>query len=246
MSPAATRILEGLPHSASGPRALPPPVLRYTGGILNYLIVALAVFSGAWGPKTDVRRPICESLPRPPEDPWPIPLRRPFAQAGGAVAARVSNASFALLSLIYSFTQLLDLADRLTNLAALTARVSQLREALVRPGTPGAAPDARVMLPPCSANGLEVSAHSISGSLLVEAVKVFPELQRLRPESLSVVTTVQHAQLDLRPSGDGGGGPIPWQVNSEMERLLSSFLELALGIRRQLEDRGRCSARCPS
>jgi hypothetical protein len=48
--------------------------------------------------------------------------------SGGATAERISNASFATLTLIYSFTQLLDMADQLSELAGLTARVEQLLE----------------------------------------------------------------------------------------------------------------------
>ena len=48
--------------------------------------------------------------------------------SSGAVAERISNASFATLMLIYSFTELLDLADVLSDFAGLTARIAQLLE----------------------------------------------------------------------------------------------------------------------
>lgn len=53
-----------------------------------------------------------------------------FAEAGdsGKAAQRISNASFATLSLIYSLTEVLDLADSLSTLAGLTARVADLRQ----------------------------------------------------------------------------------------------------------------------
>ena len=44
----------------------------------------------------------------------------------GQLAKWVSNASFATLTLIYSFTQMLDLASRFSTLAGVTLRVSQL------------------------------------------------------------------------------------------------------------------------
>ena len=47
---------------------------------------------------------------------------------GGETAQKISNASFATLSLIYSFTEVLDLSAKLSTLAGLTARVAQLQE----------------------------------------------------------------------------------------------------------------------
>ena len=44
------------------------------------------------------------------------------------MAQRISNASFATLSLIYSLTEILDLSDLLATLAGLTARVSVLMQ----------------------------------------------------------------------------------------------------------------------
>jgi hypothetical protein len=46
----------------------------------------------------------------------------------GKTAQQISNASFATLSLIYSFTETLNLSDDLATLAGLTARVAFLRE----------------------------------------------------------------------------------------------------------------------
>lgn len=77
----------------------------YFGALLNYGLVAAVVFSGAAG-----------------------------AASPGDLAQFVSNASFASLSLIYSFTELLDLGEKVSSLAALTARVVGLLEAL--PETP--------------------------------------------------------------------------------------------------------------
>ena len=48
--------------------------------------------------------------------------------SGGASAELISNASFATLMVIYSFTQLMDMADQLSELAGLTTRVAQLME----------------------------------------------------------------------------------------------------------------------
>jgi len=79
--------------------------IDYSGVLLNYALVGAAVFSGA------------------------------AASAGtggssGEVAKFVSNASFASLSLIYSFTEMLDLGEQVSSLAALTARVVGLLELL--------------------------------------------------------------------------------------------------------------------
>lgn len=46
----------------------------------------------------------------------------------GETAQQISNASFATLSLIYSFTETLNLSDDLATLAGLTARVAFLKE----------------------------------------------------------------------------------------------------------------------
>ena len=56
-----------------------------------------------------------------------------FAEAGdtGKVAQQISNASFATLSLIYSFTETLNLADSLATLAGLTNRIYVAQEVLL-------------------------------------------------------------------------------------------------------------------
>ena len=48
----------------------------------------------------------------------------------GEAAKWVSNASFATLTLIYSFTQLLDLANQSSTLVGVTLRVGQLLQVL--------------------------------------------------------------------------------------------------------------------
>lgn len=48
----------------------------------------------------------------------------------GQVAKWVSNASFATLTLIFSFTQLLDLGSQFSTLAGVTLRVGQLLQVL--------------------------------------------------------------------------------------------------------------------
>lgn len=50
----------------------------------------------------------------------------PVDMDSGEVAKWVSNASFATLTLIYSFTQLLDLASQMSTLVGVTLRVGQL------------------------------------------------------------------------------------------------------------------------
>lgn len=72
----------------------------YAGAMLNYVVVAAAVFAGMAG------------------------------NDGGQTAQFVSNASFATLALIYTVTELLDLSDRMSRLGGLTARVGELLDAL--------------------------------------------------------------------------------------------------------------------
>ena len=50
----------------------------------------------------------------------------PAGLDSGQLAKWVSNASFATLTLIYSFTQMLDLASQFSTLAGVTMRVGQL------------------------------------------------------------------------------------------------------------------------
>ena len=69
---------------------------------------------------------VSNTLPR-----WPFIISAGvFDSAGdtGQMAQRISNASFATLSLIYSLTEMLDLAELLATVAGLTARVSKLIE----------------------------------------------------------------------------------------------------------------------
>lgn len=54
----------------------------------------------------------------------------PADMDSGEVAKWVSNASFATLTLIYSFTQLLDLANQFSTLVGVTLRVGQLLQVL--------------------------------------------------------------------------------------------------------------------
>lgn len=78
----------------------------YAGALLNYCLVAAVVF-------------------------WKgVPASGGGSGSGGEIAQFVSNASFVTLALIYTLTELLDLADNLARLAALTARVGGLSEVL--------------------------------------------------------------------------------------------------------------------
>lgn len=72
----------------------------YAGALLNYGLVAGALFS------------------------------RADSGSGGEDAQFVSNASFMTLALVYSFTELLDLAEALASAAALASRVGQLLDFL--------------------------------------------------------------------------------------------------------------------
>ena len=77
-----------------------------------------------------------------------------FGKAGdsGETAQKISNASFATLSLIYSFTEVLDLSASLSTLAGLTARVAQLQE--VRTTSLVCVPCMRTNAQMCSCGGV--------------------------------------------------------------------------------------------
>lgn len=76
--------------------------LEYSGSLLNYACIAVPVFvTGAWA-----------------------------GLDSGELAQAISNASFMCLTLIYSFTQLLELGGKLGTLAGLMPRVVALLEAL--------------------------------------------------------------------------------------------------------------------
>ncbi|KAL0050452.1 hypothetical protein WJX82_011470 [Trebouxia sp. C0006] len=78
--------------------------LEYAGALLNYSCLGLVVFTG----------------------------NLPADMDSGQRARWVSNASFATLTLIYSFTQMLDLASQFSTLAGVTFRVGQLLQELDR------------------------------------------------------------------------------------------------------------------
>ena len=52
------------------------------------------------------------------------------AGGGGQAAERVSNACFAALMLMNSFSQMLDASDRITYLAGLTSRLHELAQVI--------------------------------------------------------------------------------------------------------------------
>lgn len=58
---------------------------------------------------------------------------QPEPASGGRAAERVSNACFAALMLMNSFSQMTDVSDRLSLLAGLTARIHQLAQVLLKP-----------------------------------------------------------------------------------------------------------------
>ncbi|DBA85148.1 TPA: ATP-binding cassette sub- D member 4 [Trebouxia sp. C0005] len=78
--------------------------LEYAGALLNYSCLGLVVFTGCL----------------------------PADMDSGERARWVSNASFATLTLIYSFTQMLDLASQVSILSGVTLRVGQLLQELDR------------------------------------------------------------------------------------------------------------------
>lgn len=58
----------------------------------------------------------------------PAASRAVPGDSGGKAAERVSNACFATLMLMNSFSQMMDASDRLSLLAGLTARIYQLAQ----------------------------------------------------------------------------------------------------------------------
>ena len=100
--------------------------LQYAGALLNYSCIALALLHGVLQScavlhmlylKTCVSRMHTVIQSRAGDV---------KGGGGGAAAERISNASFAILTLVYSFTSLFNLADAVSELAGVTARVAQL------------------------------------------------------------------------------------------------------------------------
>eukprot|EP01025_Chloroclados_australasicus_P028012 TRINITY_DN2771_c0_g4_i1.p1 TRINITY_DN2771_c0_g4~~TRINITY_DN2771_c0_g4_i1.p1 ORF type:complete len:820 (+),score=47.07 TRINITY_DN2771_c0_g4_i1:97-2556(+) len=75
--------------------------LDYTGATLNYVCLALVVFGAVWS-----------------------------GLDSAELASKISNASFYTLTLIYTFTRLLDASDKISMLVGLLARVTQFMEVL--------------------------------------------------------------------------------------------------------------------
>ncbi|GMH33772.1 hypothetical protein BSKO_01606 [Bryopsis sp. KO-2023] len=80
-------------------------LLDYWGVLLTYLCVGSIIFTGGFSDE----------------------------KTSGDVAKRISNTSFFLMTLIYSFSQVQDTSQKLSQLAGLTPRVAQLIENLSRP-----------------------------------------------------------------------------------------------------------------
>jgi hypothetical protein len=195
----------------------------YAGALLNYGLVAMVVFSGA----TE-------------------------ASSAGKMAEFVSNASYFTLSLIYSFTQILDLAETLGNVAALTVRTARLLEAVSKSdGLHEINHEKRIeggsemvlnpklatlLLSPVemwffeNTMMLEVSAHSFSAALGRELVPVFPDLAKEKScNPIICCLTFQFAgdQVSLLDSAANASSPsrtADTVTNLEMDRLLESFL----------------------
>ena len=108
--------------------------LDYAGSLLNYCCIAYALLGVVSNTSGD----------------------------GGQRASKVSVASFATLTLIYTFTEILDLSDKFSEVAGLTGRVGQLLEALQRSETSGP-----------SESELRAAEVALQGTLLSESHSVF-------------------------------------------------------------------------
>eukprot|EP00963_Diacronema_lutheri_P008532 scaffold762_cov363-Pavlova_lutheri.AAC.19 len=211
-------------------------VLEYAGAALNYICVAIPVFAGKFA-----------------------------GQDPAEVSKFVSNASFANLSLIYSFTEVLDLGKRFSTLAGLTKRVGELldhfdhiqkNEKEYRPFQKEAAlhrekkeeieqllkKDYLLLAPAAVGRQMEASVHTFPTSEGLSVHSLFPDA----PSSdLLLILTNQEAALDLAPRWAGSVGRQPgvhkdWgaRASEEMDRLLERFLSWAKWMCTYLHGRG--------
>lgn len=209
----------------------------YAGALLNYGLVAMVVFSGA----TE-------------------------ASSAGKMAEFVSNASYFTLSLIYSFTQILDLAETLGNVAALTVRTAHLLEAVSKGDEiheikheERSGEGSEMVLNPKLATlllsptemwffertmMLEVSAHSFSAALGRELLPVFPDLAKEKScNPIICCLTFQFAgDVNLLDSHAAHASSPSRTANAatnlEMDRLLESFLRWEACMRREIAKAG--------
>ena len=200
-------------------------VLEYVGAALNYICVAIPVFAGKFS-----------------------------GQSPAEVSKFVSNASFANLSLIYSFTEVLDLGKRFSTLAGLTGRVGDLfehfdnlqeserddlpvlKEALLRREKheeieKGLKKDYLLLAPTTIGKQMEASVHSIPKHEGLNVHTIFPDAPS---NELILILTNQEAALDLAPRWTSGSATVfrnqeGWgiRVSAEMDHLLENFLSWA-------------------
>lgn len=208
----------------------------YAGALLNYGLVAAVVFSGA-----------------------------SEATSAGKMAEFVSNASYFTLSLIYSFTQVLDLAETLGTVAALTVRTVHLLETLPKSAdTQKITHDeqtwedgremmlnlrlATMLLSPTEMTflentaKLEISAHSFSAALGTELIPVFPDLVNEKScNPIICCLTFQFARGGFEgatPPASLSHDEIDVVTNSEMDRLLETFLRWEASMRHEIAKAG--------
>lgn len=233
--------------------ALLTKYLEYAGAIINYVIIAIPVFSGAWSSGAG-------------------------ASSGGEVAMKISQASFVTLSLVYGFTQLLDLASRVTNVAGNLSRVFQLVEEMdtLPPATdaldagrtahldiaghgPSSAPLSARSRPihralPAVITSLvggiggsaepqvtlmELSAHHIAGPALADLARTFPDAPPdSLASSLTLLSTIQRSKIDLAPRPLSPGSTGSQAVAVEMDRQLDRFMGLFGRVASALGSRG--------
>eukprot|EP00798_Chlamydomonas_sp_ICE-L_P031168 gene31168-6310_t len=135
--------------------------LDYSGAMVAYLCVAVAVFSGIWqqadgplGGGDEAATGLWQYIPVHLSSLTSVSTPSSFGAAGdadvsspGDIASLVSNGTFFLLSLVYNFTRLLDLASEFSSCCALGSRIGTLFRAMER-GDKEVEGDASPYLPP--------------------------------------------------------------------------------------------------
>ncbi|KAG7667755.1 putative Lysosomal cobalamin transporter ABCD4 [Nannochloris sp. 'desiccata'] len=153
----------------------------YSGALLNYALVAAAVFSGA-------------------------AAAAGAGGSGGELARFVSNASFASLSLIYSFTEMLDLGEQLSSLAALTARVVGFLEIL--PPL-----DDQIHLKKKDENSIGCRNNSTTGIKPTTSSTSATRDQEMRPSGFATMLCPPTSAVFPGSGGGGGSSSIPMELS---------------------------------
>ncbi|UPR03491.1 ABC transporter [Chloropicon primus] len=209
--------------------SLSSSLIDYLGSAMNYLILGIAIFSkrGVWDKDA-------KDLPR-----------------------EISNASFIIFQLIYSFSQLCDTAKNLSDLLGYAERVGELIEGLgwsPDQGSGATDPEAGATKPgggcqekrgpsevlvgrqPAEFLGrsMEYSIHRVEGKVYEAARSAFPDLGLLGEagHTLLAVPTFQLAApgVDLNPDS----GCPTHEISFEMNKLHRNYVALESEVYREL------------